>query len=351
MKAIKKLMTAGVIMIAVIALMGSCKKSNSSPNYNANKTALGLQIDSANALYSAAVEGKQAGDYTVGSKAVLKQAIDLANGVKSGTFTQQQVNNATANLVRAEGAFQTNLIQEISPENLVAYWKFDGDAADATGNGHNGALKTNYVGTSSTTATDGGTMPILTTDRYGNPNSAYFFNNGAYIEVPYDPSLYPGSFTISCWVKPQTTSNGNYIFSIDRWNGFKFQLQGNNFPFLTVSTTSGIHDVDDNPGSVNTGAWSQLVVTFTNGAINFYINGKLAKMVAISGDLVAPKPIVDLCIGNELPKSAYNFTDTNNPDYFWGASYFMGAIDDVRLYNKVLSATEVNSLYVMESPN
>ncbi|WP_461453356.1 LamG domain-containing protein [Mucilaginibacter sp.] len=351
MKHLKRIVTMAVIMVAVIALFQSCKKNGATADYNSDKTKLDLQIDSATTLYSAAVEGKQAGDYSVGSKATLQTAITLATNVKTGNYTQYQVNNTLANLIRAIAAFKTNLIQEISPENLVAYWKFSGDATDATGNGHNGTLRTNYVGSSAATATDGGTLPALTTDRYGAANNAYYFNNGGYIEIPYDATLYPSNFTISCWVKPAVASNGNYIFSVDHYFGYKFQLQSNNFPFLTVSTDTGIHDEDDNPGSVQLGAWSQIIASFTNGAITFYINGKLIKTIALAGNLIPPKTIVNVCIGNELPKSAYNFTDTTNPNYFYGASYFQGSIDDVRLYNKVLSATEVNSLYTMESPN
>jgi hypothetical protein len=351
MKQLKKIFTTVIMMVAVIVIFQSCKKNSAAPDYNSDKSKLALQIDSATTLYSAAVEGKEAGDYTAGSKAVLETAITLATNVKTGSYTQYQVNNALANLIRAESTFQTNLIQQISPENLVAYWKFSGDATDASGNGHNGTLKTNYVGTSAATATDGGTLPVLTTDRYGAANSAYYFNNGAYIEIPYDASLYPSNFTISCWVKPQVASNGNYIFSVDHYYGYKFQLQSNNFPFLTVSTDSGIHDVDDNPGSVQLNTWSQIIASFTNGAVTFYINGKLVKTVAIVGNLIPPKTIVNVCIGNELPKTAYSLTDSTDPNYFYGASYFQGSIDDVRLYNTVLTATEVNSLYVMESPN
>jgi hypothetical protein len=153
------------------------------------------------------------------------------------------------------------------------------------------------------------------------------------------------------WVKPAVTSNGNYIFSVDHYYGYKFQLQGNNFPFLTVSEDTGIHDEDDNPGSVQLNTWSQVIATYDNTGINFYINGKLTRSVALAGNLVPVKTLVNICIGNELPKTAYNFTDTSNPNYFYGASYFQGSLDDLRIYNTVLSAAEVNSLYVMESPN
>ncbi|NCD67805.1 LamG domain-containing protein, partial [Mucilaginibacter agri] len=58
----------------------------------------------------------------------------------------------------------------------------------------------------------------------------------------------------------------------------------------------------------------------------------------------------NLAIGNEMPKTAYNFTDPDSPSAFYGANFFIGAIDDIRLYNKVLSDAEVNSLYTMEQP-
>jgi hypothetical protein len=351
MKKLKNFIITGIMIIGCIAIFQSCKKSEAPANYNSDKSKLSLQIDSANALYNSATEGKQAGQYTVGSKATFKISINLAMAVITGSFTQQQVNNALGNLIRAESAFETNLIQQISPENLVAYWKFSGDATDATGNGHNGTLQTNYVGSTAATATDGGTLPVLIADRYGNANSAYYFNNGAYIEVPYDPTLHPSSFTITAWVKIPAANSNNYIFSLDHYFGYKFQLQSGNLLFLTVATDQGIFDTDDNPGAVQLNTWTQVIASFTNGQENFYINGKLTRTAVVTGNLAPLKTIVNLCIGNELPKSAYSLTDTSSPNYFYGSSFFIGAIDDVRLYNKVLSATEVNSLYVMESPN
>ncbi|NCD67825.1 hypothetical protein, partial [Mucilaginibacter agri] len=143
------------------------------------------------ALYAAAVEGKQAGDYTVGSKAELQTANNLTMQVTTGDFTQEQVNNAAASLTRAVASFKTKQIQEISVENLVVYWKFDGDVTDASGNGHNGTLKTGWIGASAAAATDGGTLPVLSADRYGTAGKAYAFDNGAYVEVPYAAALRP----------------------------------------------------------------------------------------------------------------------------------------------------------------
>ena len=351
MNKIKKFITTVVILIAVVTLTQSCKKNSDKVDFNSDKSKLTAEIDSLTAVYTAAVEGKQAGDYTPGSKVALNTALTLATSVKNGQFTQQQVNNASANLLRAGTQFSVNLIQEISAANLVASWTFNGNAKDVSGNGHDGTLQTGWVGAYGVPAVDGATLPLLIADRYGVANSAYHFNNGAYIEVPYDASLRPSSFTICAWIKPDMASNGNYIFSLDRWNGYKFQLQGGDLPFLTVMTSTGDHDQDDGGPSVTLGVWTQVVASFTNGTEKFYINGALVKTANITGDpttLVSPPPVA---IGNELPKSAYNFTDPNSPNAYYGGNYFIGSIDDVHLYNKVLSDGEVNSLYIMEKPD
>ncbi|HEY4323993.1 MAG TPA: LamG domain-containing protein [Mucilaginibacter sp.] len=350
MRKIKNSIPALIIMISVIYLAQSCKKSAEQPNYNSSKTRLSTEIDSLTAVYNGAVEGKQAGDYTIGSKAALQTALTLAASVKTGSFTQQQVNNAAANLLRAGTQFSVNLIQQISVANLVASWTFSGSANDVSGNGHNGTLQTGWVGGYGVPAVDGATLPVLTSDRYGTANSAYTFSKGAYIEVPYDPSLRPSSFTICAWINPTAASDGNYIFSLDRWNGYKFQLQGGNLPFLTVMTSTGDHDQDDGGASVKLSQWTQVVASFTNGTEKFYINGVLVKTANITGDPTAIPSPPPLAIGNELPKSAYNFIDPNSPNAYYGGNYFMGSIDDVHLYNKVLSDTEVKSLYTQEAP-
>lgn len=346
----KNSIAAIIILIVAITLVQSCKKNSDKVDYNSNKSKLSTEIDSLTAIYNAAVEGKQAGDYSPGSKAALQTALNLATGVKTGSFTQQQVNNASANLLRAGVQFGVNLIQQISAANLVASWTFNGNAKDVSGNGNDGTLKTGWVGPYGVAPVDGGTLPVLVADRYGVANSAYDFNNGAYVEVPYQATLRPSSFTICAWIKPAAASNGNYIFSLDRWNGYKFQLQGGNLPFLTVMTSTGDHDQDDGGPSVQLNVWTQVVASFTNGTEKFYINGALVKTANITGDpttLVSPPPV---SIGNELPKSAYNLADPNSPNAYYGGNFFIGSLDDIHLYNKVLSDNEVKSLYTMEQP-
>ena len=235
------------IIFGVLLIAASCKKSDNGPkSYTTNKSALEAAIDSLTTVYNSAIEGSKPGDYAVGAKEALDTAILLAKSVDASTaYTQQEVTNAYNNLLRAGQVFSTQLLQQVSAANLVAYWTFSGNAADSSGNGHNGVLSTGWVGNSATTAVDGGTLPVLVADRFGRPNMAYDFNNGATIVVPFNSAFNAQNFTISLWLKRHTTNSNNYMFSLDRWNGYKFQLQSNNFPFLTVNTTTGDHDQDD----------------------------------------------------------------------------------------------------------
>ncbi|MGI8950073.1 MAG: LamG domain-containing protein [Chitinophagaceae bacterium] len=339
------------LFLAGAAILSSCKKDNGNNNTPAsNKTALNSLIDSVKTVLSATIEGNKPGQYAVGSKEILDSSLQLAMAVStSTTYTQQQVDNATSNLQRAVEVFQSHLIQEVSVVNLVAFWKFNGNAIDSSGNGHNGALKTGWVGSSAATATDGGTLPVLVPDRFGRPNMAYDFNNGATVEVPYDAALNAQNFTISLWVKRHGTNSNNYMFSLNRWNGYKFQLQSNDFLFLTIHADNGYHDVDDNPGVVPDETWTHAAVSYTNGAMKFYINGELIKTADVTGVPLTLSTPVPLAIGNELPKDVYVLNDPNSEFAFYGGDFFIGSLDDIRFYNTALSDAEVFSIYTIES--
>ena len=228
------------LLFGALAVVSSCSKTNdSTPQVNADKTKLSALIDSVTTASNAAVEGTKPGTYAAGSKATLKTALDLATATKNdAAATQAAVNTALANLRRAVVAFNNSLIQEVSAANLVAQWKFSGNANDATANANNGTLKSGPNGPA-TAPGDGGTLPTLVADRFGRAGQAYEFNNGAYIEVPYKAALNPQAITISAWCKRFDANADNYLVSLNRWTGYKFQLQDFGKPFLPVTTTAG----------------------------------------------------------------------------------------------------------------
>ena len=341
----------GFAIVYFVSVAASCKKSSSPASYNTNKAALTAAIDSLTTVYNSTVDGTKPGQYAVGARAALDSVIALATMVSNSTaYTQQQVNNALNNLLAAAMTFSSQLIQQVSSANLMGYWEFNGNAMDSSGNGNNGVLQTGWVGTSAATAVDGATLPVLVPDRFGRANMAYYFNSGATVKIPFNSVFNAQTFTILLWLKRDGTNSNNYMFSFDRWKGYKFQLQGGNLPFLTVNTSTGDHDQDDGGIAIDSaGVWRHVAVSFTPGTEKFYIQGKLVSTATVTGTPLPISSVINLAIGNELPKENYNLTDSNDPNYFYGGDYFMGALDEVRFYNTVLTDAEILSIYIDES--
>ena len=90
--------------------------------------------------------------------------------------------------------------------------------------------------------------------------------------------------------------------------------------------------------------------------MNLYINGTLLKSWPdATGDLAPVKSNINLVIGQDLPNSIYDETNKdNNADgnnfYRPYGGYFIGALDEVRIYNVALSDTQVKSIYNAEKP-
>lgn len=357
MRSTKYILLAVLSGIMLFGVLTSCKKDSTSQNYNPDKTALKAKIDSLTAVSGAAVEGTKPGQYIPGAKEALDSVISLAQEVYTSTnYTQEQVMNALGNLQRAGVAFSTQLLQEVSQENLVGYWKFNGNSNDSSGHNNNGMLKTNWTGPS-TAIVDGGTLPQLVADRFGNAESAYAFDKGATIEVPYTNDLNPKSMTICLWIKTDVISNGgDYMFAMRRWMGYKLNLQTSNFLYFTVyrDGTDNNYFMDDDGGSasqVPLGTWVQAAVTYdnANSVAKFYLNGALVKTDPNKvGPPITLSTPYNITIGNEMPKSKYNITDSNDPDYYYGPDYFIGALDDVRFYNAALSDNDILSIYTEE---
>ncbi|GAC1313728.1 MAG: hypothetical protein NVSMB24_37390 [Mucilaginibacter sp.] len=352
MKKQKTMFIATILMMFAIAfVIQSCSKTTAVAPPG-NPAGLKTEIDLAATLYANTVAGHQAGEYDSTQRVLLNSTIIVAKSVLAGTFTQQQYNNAVSNLQRVVATYQSSIVEDVSPVNLVAEWKFNGNAKDATGNGHDGILTTGYIGSSAATAVDGGTLPTLTPDRFGRANMAYHFNNGATVDVPWSSAFNPQSFTISLWLSRDGTNSNNYMVSFDRWNGYKFQLQGGNLPFLTVQTTAGYHDQDDGGASVtNPNVWTHVAVSYTAGTEKFYINGVLVKTATFPAGTLIPAPSnVDFTIGNELLKKDYVLTDNgSDPNHYWGGDYFIGSLSNIRFYNVALTDSQIHSIWSIES--
>jgi hypothetical protein len=330
-----------IFIIASVSI-SSCKKDTTP---SVVKTALADSLTAANALLTNAVEGVAAGQYQMGSKAALQTTVTAIQAIYDNpASTQIEINNAITNLASAVTLFKTKAIVPIAQESLIAQWTF----SEGTGTTVTDASSSHLVGTFkpgySTIVNADGTLPQWTTDRYGVANQALHFIKGGHIEVPYTSILVPAEITISLWVKLDTIFADNYMLSQDSWHCWKLQLQSVSKVFFTVATTTGIYDKDWVADGVPINEWHNIAVTYKDGEEDFYGDGKLIKswVGAVTGT-IKNADLVDFCIGQEIPNNI-------SPAVSYSPPHFKGSLDDIRIYNKALTAAQVTSIYSIEKP-
>lgn len=205
----------------------------------------------------------------------------------------------------------------IDLNGLVGYWSFnDCTAADNSGTGNNGTL----VGS-----------PACVTGRIGN---GMRLNSNNWIEVPDNASLdFSGNFTISIWFNADALTSTQSTRLVDKITaGY-----GDGYLFAAVSTGIGLITMS-NPINVSIGVFHHAVVTFKNGLVTFFLDGRNIGQSTVS---VAAVPTNDrpLRIGasqGSLAKPADNF---------------VGIVDEVRLYNVALPESDVIALFNATPPN
>jgi hypothetical protein len=199
-------------------------------------------------------------------------------------------------------------------DGLVAYYPFDGNADDKSGNGNNGVV---YGST-------------LISDRFGNTNSAYSFDGANdYVRIT-DSSILniTGNLTISAWLR--TNDIAPIIFSnmleISPHSGYSLRLNFGKLRFM-----SGDKSLWGNT-SVNGNIWTHVAITLSGTTATSYVNG----LFDTSGTVGIPtSSSVDQTIG-----ASYT------PYYF-----LKGSIDEVRIYNRALSYSEIQELYSIPEPS
>jgi Tfp pilus assembly protein PilE len=195
-------------------------------------------------------------------------------------------------------------------DGLVANYKMNGNALDSSGN-NNGIV-------------NGAT---LTSDRFGRTNSAYSFNGTSnYINCGTNPILKPSNITLSAWVKANSLPQWSGIISnMTSWGtGFSLQIGDTQ---KIASMISGQYLTTSWKPSTN--VWYNIVSTHnsSNNENKLYVNGKLENTSFGT-------------VNYEDNAKTYIGVFYTSPGLF-----FKGTIDDVRIYNRVLSDSDVKSLY------
>lgn len=197
---------------------------------------------------------------------------------------------------------------------LLLYLPFYGNADDASGNGNHASVNN----------------AVLTADRFGRSDSAYYFNGtNSFLSIQNSNSLsIPNkSISICAWIR------------ISDWYDYGWA------PILTKSNTSdyGMYTMmilPDNleivlnnkkiwyPYSFNLNTWYFVVFTWDGSKTNCYINNNHIGTGPFTSTLIQDSN--PLIIGMDTPEIT---------------EYFKGVIDEIRIYNYALNNIEINNLY------
>jgi hypothetical protein len=222
---------------------------------------------------------------------------------------------------------------------LVGYWTFDGKQTswvnyttkDASGQGNTASM----VGFATTTG------PVA-----GKAGQALNFNGSNTYTVASDAaSLDSSNITVAGWYKFGTV-NGTYQTMVAKWytgvqQQFVLQLNSDNkLGWWTGNGSTGA-DVVESATTPAAGKWYYIVVTISGTSKKIYINGVLDN--SGTGTAITSAP-VELTVGSKK---------NSGGSYF---EFFNGQMDDIRMYNRALSASEVQKLYtstggVLAKPN
>jgi alpha-tubulin suppressor-like RCC1 family protein len=219
-------------------------------------------------------------------------------------------------------------------DGLIGHWTLDETsgttANDSTANNNDGTMQ-NMTGAANT-------VP-------GQDETALNFDGSAeYINIG-NPALFQitGSMTIAAWVKMETNAEIKHIVSKQGSTpdyGWRLATAGSNDNFVMGVTSDGVAMTDRESVVLPVmGTWYHVVGVYnaTAQTLDIYINGVLN-----NGTLTGT-----------VPASQFNSAQNVNIGRRLTAPnrYFDGDIDDVRIYDRPLSASEISDLYYATGGN
>ncbi|WP_296638573.1 LamG-like jellyroll fold domain-containing protein [Polaribacter sp.] len=221
------------------------------------------------------------------------------------------------------------LPSNIPTDGLVAYYPFNGNANDASGNGNHGTV-------------NGAT---LTTDKDGNGNKAYLFTvnsssgwgasqNSITIGTPAIPNN--NSFTMSAWVnlaeKPSPFDNRPHTI-MGRWDGngtaiFRHQINYNGN--ISTNLLEGSSPNITQGGSLSYNTWEHVLISFDGQVLKQYQNGVLVN-----------EEILNIQLNNSNTNLTIGELHMANGHWY----LFSGKIDEMGYWSRALTQQEIQSVF------
>jgi hypothetical protein len=246
----------------------------------------------------------------------------------AGTGTVLLTGSGTTYVLKETGAFKHLSLND----GMVGYWKFDEGAGtmvtESMGNVIPGVFELDPVWTHETPDVNFETPYSLLFN--GTPQQRVLLES---ISSPYRYDIQTGDMTVSVWVKKTDASNGGRVIARDQcgdhslWEiqgnadgTYHVRMKGSNFA-STGNVYSSVHPIN---------VWLMLTLVKTSTRLSIYVNGIL-EGTATHALSFSANTQAELYVGNRKDCQP--------------AASFAGYIDDIRLYSRALSSSEIQALY------
>jgi Concanavalin A-like lectin/glucanases superfamily/Secretion system C-terminal sorting domain len=202
----------------------------------------------------------------------------------------------------------------IPKEGLIGYWPFNGNANDESGNGNHGKVN----GAS------------LTKGRNGKDNQAYAFDGvDDFIQTNND-SISSDGYAISAWFKTTNNAEGQgLVISRSQSQVDGIYLNKDRIVQCMSNCNKSFH-LNEKTIQYNDDKWHHFVSVYDGKQMRGYIDGQLYSMQDQVGTICLNAPFE---FGNDRPY----------------ARFYKGILDDIAIWNRPLSDSEVVSLFKLES--
>lgn len=231
---------------------------------------------------------------------------------------------------------------QIAKANLVAFWNFNGNVTDSVSStaGANAGM----------TFSAGLKGQALT----GNPDAT----KKAYATAPASAAVKAMTqYTVSCWVNTAQNTGATGVVSLgdtqNFWGNINIFFENGGTAtlarFKTIYNDNGATR-DNNIQDVENGFnnWTQYVITYDGaGSFKSYVNGSLARTNTVAGMGAIRFTNVGPIVFGALHFMTVPSSTAGSPGEGW-AGYLPGKLDEVRIYNKALTAIEISALSILE---
>jgi hypothetical protein len=203
----------------------------------------------------------------------------------------------------------------VPTNGLVGYWPFNGNAIDESGNGNNGTL--------------GNTISV--SDRFGNPNGAYYMNDSKITLGNTFHVQSNQSYTFSAWVKIDILEETNIFSQRDAigYNGLEMTIEGAEvFPYY--GSTSNDYQWNMACTGISMNEFNLITVIFdaSNNVVIGFVNGLQTGSFGIANVGAIENTEIAFIGAKDNVLAVAKFT-----------------IDDFMIHNRILTQNEITSIY------